>query len=102
MPKTYYRQCKLVKLGEEYPPPKMPKLGKWLEPKYGWRATWEKVGWIPEKFAKEGGVIKLKNGDGTWSDGWIVDEVWGRLSEENLPDFHREIKWHLKNTGDIN
>jgi len=34
--------------------------------------------WIPEKFAKVGKYLKLKNEDDTWTDGWKVLEVGDR------------------------
>lgn len=56
--------------------------------------------WIPAKFAVVGKVLKLKLG-GVWVDGWVVVEVWPLVrTEEYLPDPHREIKSHRRNTGD--
>ncbi len=31
-----------------------------------------RVSWIPSGFAVKGKVVKLKEGDGTWNDGWVV------------------------------
>lgn len=80
MKSIYYRQCQLVK-----------KEGV---------STLNQVSWIPEKFAIMGKVLKLKEGE-TWDDHWIVSSVGGtRRLEEHLPDSHKAIKGHRKNTGD--
>lgn len=58
------------------------------------------VSWIPEKFALLNKVLKLKENE-KWDDGWIVKKVGDfRKSEEQLPDSHKDIKHHRKNTGD--
>lgn len=33
--------------------------------------------WIPQKFAKKGKFLKLKNENGEWENGWEVIETWG-------------------------
>ncbi len=77
MSKVYYNQCKLKK-----------------ENRY-------EVSYIPHKYAKQGNVIKIKQDDETWEDGWIVEEVYSELVEEKLlPDSYSEIKAHRKKTGD--
>lgn len=78
---VFYRHCRLVK-----------PVG-----------TCEKVvvSWIPEKFAEVGRVVKLKDDDKTWEDGWVVREVWSsRLPADQVPDFHELSKAHLRATGD--
>lgn len=78
---TYYKQCRLQKPTE--------------------RGVMEQTSWIPEKFATEGKVLKLKDGDGNWEDGWIVKTAGThRLEEKMLPDYHDEIKGHRRATGD--
>jgi len=52
-----------------------------------------RTSWIPQKFAKAGGVVKLKD-NGKWSDGWIVESVG---SVGKLPE---RIN-HRKATGDL-
>ena len=60
------------------------------------------VSWIPQQYAQIGKVIKLKNNDDdTWNDGWTVIANSDPISEEKLANYHRDVKWHLKNTGDI-
>jgi len=77
----YYRQCHLVKLIET--------------------GTIEQTSWIPDKFAKIGGILKLRDEHGEWTDGWKVTTA----SSEKLPhsailDWRKAIKEHLKRTGD--
>lgn len=60
-----------------------------------------KTSWIPERFAVVGKVLKLKNSDGEWDDGWVVTLASKtRIADESLPDYHDEIKGHRKATGD--
>ncbi len=78
---TYYRQCHMAK---------PTKTGKW-----------EQTSWIPEKFAVVGKVLKLKDMDGNWDNGWVVETAsQTRLADDMLPDYHSEIKGHRKATGD--
>jgi hypothetical protein len=58
------------------------------------------ISWIPEQFAVLGKVLKLKDDQGVWENGWVVEAVYGRREESQLPDSHRETKQHRKNTGD--
>jgi len=55
------------------------------------------VSYIPEKFAKVGKVVKLKN-DGEWDDGWVV-KFAGDLVDEP-PDIKKMVRVHRKRTGD--
>ena len=57
--------------------------------------------YIAAKYAVVGMVLKMKNEDETWTNGWIVDAVHEPgVPEELLPDVHNQIKGHRKNTGD--
>ena len=61
-----YRQCTLYKpCGEE--------------------ARKVMVSHIPETFAQVGNVLKLKQEDNTWEDGWIVESVGVRIADKNCP-----------------
>lgn len=78
---VYYRQCRLIR-----PVP-----------------TGEQVvvSWIPDLFADQDRVVKVKDADGVWSDGWRVAEVGSnRLPARDVPDFHELSKAHLRATGD--
>lgn len=79
--KVFYRQCRLVK-----------------KIKDGRAIT---VSWIPEPYCVADKVLKLKNEDDTWDDGWVVESASEqRVAKENLSDPHTSIKNHRKNTGD--
>lgn len=43
----------------------------------------EQVSWIPSQFAKIGDILKIKDKNGDWQDGWIVKAVY---SEKNYPE----------------
>jgi hypothetical protein len=78
---VYFRQCRLVK--------PIPNGEKVL------------VSWIPERFANLNGVVRLRDEDKTWEDGWVVRSVGSnQLAEADLPDFHELSKAHLRATGD--
>ncbi len=77
----YYRQCQLVKKEEV--------------------GTRHQTSYLPERFAIQGKVLRLRNAEGTWEDGWVVEQASeARVSEDLLPDSHQEIKWHRRATGD--
>lgn len=78
---TYYRQCRLSK--------KIPTGEK------------RQMSWIPEEFAVLNKVLKLRDSDGKWEDGWVVTEAsQTRLAHQDVPDYHDGIKSHRKATGD--
>ena len=57
--------------------------------------------YIPAKFAKVGRVLKLKNSDDHWVDGWIVETVGDVIVEgDTTPDYRKAIRNHRKSTGD--
>ena len=81
MANVFYKQCRLVRKT------------------VGGRT--EKTCWIPERFANLDSTVKIKNDDGTWTDGWIVKSASEtRLEEKHLPDSHSMIKGHRHATGD--
>ena len=57
------------------------------------------VAFIPTKFAIIGERVKLKFDD-NWIDGWVVHSISEPVEENCLPDSHKSIKQHRKNTGD--
>lgn len=69
----------------------------YLEKKDG-NSTTATVTYLPEKFAKKGMIVNLRNEDKTWDNGWTVDSV-GHLIDEP-PDVRASIKGHRKMTGD--
>lgn len=79
--KSFYRQCRLTKT-----------VGV---------ATCVMVSWIPDRFAMVNKVLRLRDEDKVWDDGWVVRVVGsGRRHEDDLPDFHELSKAHLRATGD--
>lgn len=77
----YFRHCRLVK-----PVPSGEKVV---------------VSWIPEPFATPGRVLRLRDKDKVWDDGWVVRSAGAnRVREADLPDFHELSKAHLRATGD--
>lgn len=79
---TYYRQCRMRKDNKD---------GSYSE----------QVSYIPEPFCKVGKVLKLRDEEGVWDNGWVVEfaSEHKRL-EEDLPDVHKDRKNHRKATGD--
>lgn len=57
------------------------------------------VAWIPEKFAKKGKWLKIKQ-DGVWEDGWQVMAVF---SKKRASDVERSERDYLKqrSTSDV-
>jgi len=57
--------------------------------------------YIPQEFAKVGRVLRLKDDNVGWVDGWVVESVGDVIVEgDQLPDSHKAIKNHRKSTGD--
>lgn len=52
--------------------------------------------WIPERFAHVGKVLSLLRSDGSWSEGWVVNEVYNRLSEEYVREHEQDYKSQRK------
>lgn len=59
-----YRQCRLVKRIRN---------GEMIQ-----------VSYIPAEFAREGHVVKLREADGSWDDGWVIRLVGNSLTDEQL------------------
>lgn len=53
---------------------------------------------LPLKFAVVGMLLRLKNSDGVWEDGWIVKRKFSRV--EAAPDPRRSFRQHEQSTGD--
>ena len=60
----------------------------------------EQVSFIPSKFAVVGKVIKIKDSNDNWDDGWVVMYAGQEVDEKSVPDSHDAIKAHRKKTGD--
>lgn len=59
-----YRQCRLVK---------KIRGGEAIQTSY-----------LPAEFARVGRVVKVREPDGAWDDGWVIRVVGGSLTEEQL------------------
>lgn len=44
------------------------------------------MSYIPDEFARVGRVVKLKDDDGGWDDGWVIGLVGNARTEEQLVD----------------
>jgi len=50
-----------------------------------------RVTWLPDKFAKKGKLLRLKD-----DDGWVVQEVWATESEANVKARERTFdRWAI-------
>ena len=78
MPKTLYKQCRLVKT-------------------VGTTKSYI-VTYLPVKYAKTDNILKLCGDNGKWTDGWRVLTVFGQATDE--PDVNKTIRNHRLNTGD--
>lgn len=76
---VYYRQCRLQK--------------------YNSNSYLEQTSFIPEPYCVEGKILKLRNNEGVWEDGWKIVTV-GSNKVLETPDIHKEIRNHRKSTGD--
>lgn len=56
--------------------------------------------WIPEKFAKKGKVLKLKD-SGIWSDGWEIQRVGSKRILENEVRERSQDYRHQRKASDI-
>lgn len=57
--------------------------------------------YIPAQFAKVGRVLKLREEDGHWVDGWVVENVCDvSVESDSVPDYRKAIRNHRKSTGD--
>lgn len=55
--------------------------------------------WIPERFAKVGKILKLRE-NGVWDNGWKVETVGTPREESKVPDYRSLIRSHQTATGD--
>lgn len=63
--------------------------------------TLRATSYLPQQFARPGGVVKLRDEQNKWTDGWIVEEVGQAiLGLSEVPDAHKAIRAHRQQTGD--
>ncbi len=58
------------------------------------------VTYLPIQFAKPRQVVRLKDANDQWEDGWEVLTIGESVDYEHLPNTHQQIKSHRKRTGD--
>jgi len=59
------------------------------------------IAWIPEKFVIKDKVLKIRDQNDEWDDGWVVMSDGGaRKEEKQLPDYRSMIRGHRRKTGD--
>ena len=57
--------------------------------------------YIPQRFAKVGKTLKLKDELDRWDDGWMVESAGDIVIEaDNVPDYRKAIRLHRQQTGD--
>ena len=71
-----------------------------LEKHDGNGGTFVLMSFIPSKFAIAGRIVKIKDCNDEWEDGWQVVSMGAVVDEDFLPDSHKAIKQHRKDTGD--
>jgi hypothetical protein len=75
----YYRQCHLQQQG---------------------KVRWEQTSFIPEPYCVIGKILKLRDDDGNWSDGWKVmtagERKAARLVELQERDYLKTRIRHMK------
>jgi len=67
-----YRQCRLVK---------KVRGGEAVQTSY-----------LPAEFAKEGRIVKVREDDGGWDDGWVIRSLGGSLTEDQLADLEGQAR----------
>ena len=66
------------------------------------RGETEQVAWIPKKHAFAGAVVKLKQEDDGWSDGWFVIEANKTCQIESKFIQERSMDWKkMRSVTDI-
>jgi hypothetical protein len=57
--------------------------------------------YIPLQFAKIGKTLRLRNEQGRWVDGWVVEIVGHTIVDgDGVPNYRKAIRNHRKQTGD--
>lgn len=48
--------------------------------------------WIPEEFAEIGEIVKIKQDDGSWDDGWVVFQTFTMLPTTTVIERSQDYK----------
>jgi hypothetical protein len=54
------------------------------------------VAWIPEKYAKTNNIVKVKQNDGSWEGGWIVEFVSFKVEASRVEIAERDYRKQRK------
>ena len=57
-----------------------------------------RTSFLPRKFAVIGMLLRLRDRNGAWEDGWVVQRKFALV--EAAPDARRSVRQHEKSTGD--
>ncbi len=61
------------------------------------RGVSRQVSWIPEKYAKMNKTIRVKDEDGNWDNGWVVQHVGRvRLEHDQVMECSRAFRYQRK------
>ena len=62
--------------------------------------TLELTSWIPTKIATKGATVRLKEEDGTWTEGWLVIATYATMPSDELNERSRDYT-RTRKTSDI-
>lgn len=54
------------------------------------------MSWIPSEFATPGNVVKLRDDNDVWSDGWIVEAAYSSKSHKEVNEYSQAHKRQRK------
>jgi hypothetical protein len=60
-----------------------------------------RVAWIPEKYAVENETVKIKEPDGSWSDGWKILSASGESISEKYAVHQSHAHTRQRESSDI-
>ena len=60
----------------------------------------ELVSWIPSKIAVKGATVRLKEEDGSWSEGWVVRATYAIMPSPDVKERSRDYT-RTRETSDI-
>jgi len=60
----------------------------------------ELISWIPSKVAVRGATVRLKEEDGSWSEGWVVRATYATMASPECNERSRD-HLHTREASDI-
>lgn len=58
------------------------------------------MSWIPSEFAKEGKIVKLRDANDVWHDGWLVEHAYSTKSYKEVNE-HSQLYKTQRKASDI-